>query len=77
MQRNIPGLLDRRIGPKDMFIVLLYMYVCILLKSLTIVVLFIKFNLCCVVRLRCMHELLMPLSTPYRVYWLHFRGVGS
>ena len=29
MQRNTPGLLDRRIGPKDMFIVLLYMYVCI------------------------------------------------
>ncbi|KAL5505843.1 hypothetical protein EMCRGX_G007364 [Ephydatia muelleri] len=26
MQRNTPGLLDRRIGPKDMFIVLLYMY---------------------------------------------------
>eukprot|EP00731_Ephydatia_muelleri_P004077 Em0002g253a len=25
MQRNTPGLLDRRIGPKDMFIVLLYM----------------------------------------------------
>eukprot|EP00731_Ephydatia_muelleri_P010182 Em0005g768a len=24
MQRNTPGLLDRRIGPKDMFIVLLY-----------------------------------------------------
>ena len=29
MQRNTPGLLDRRIGPKDMFIVLLYKYVCI------------------------------------------------
>ncbi|KAL5481645.1 hypothetical protein EMCRGX_G021847 [Ephydatia muelleri] len=27
MQRNTPGLLDRRIGPKDMFIVLLYMYI--------------------------------------------------
>ncbi|KAL5479598.1 hypothetical protein EMCRGX_G023142 [Ephydatia muelleri] len=26
MQRNTPGLLDRRIGPKDMFIVLLYIY---------------------------------------------------
>ncbi|KAL5515013.1 hypothetical protein EMCRGX_G000122 [Ephydatia muelleri] len=27
MQRNTPGLLDRRIGPKDMFIVLLYVWV--------------------------------------------------
>eukprot|EP00731_Ephydatia_muelleri_P010376 Em0005g962a len=27
MQRNTPGLLDRRIGPKDMFIVLLYIRV--------------------------------------------------
>ena len=28
MQRNTPGLLDRRIGPKDMFIVLLYVSLC-------------------------------------------------
>ena len=43
MQRNTPGLLDRRIGPKDMFIVLLYtcMFVFVvnfLLKSSTVVV---------------------------------------
>eukprot|EP00731_Ephydatia_muelleri_P004362 Em0002g538a len=44
MQRNTPGLLDRRIGPKDMFIVLLYMYVCICCQ------LFIKIiNCCCIV----------------------------
>ena len=24
-----------------------------------------------------MHELLIPVSTPIRVYWLHFRGAGS
>ena len=39
------GLLDRRIGPKDMFIVLLYMYVCIYCQ------LFIKIiNCCCTYR---------------------------
>ena len=44
MQRNTPGLLDRRIGPKDMFIVLLYMYVCICCQ------LFIQIiNCCCIV----------------------------
>ena len=61
MQRNTPGLrlLDRRIGPKDMFIVLLYD--CI--YSSTVVVYFIKINLRCIIRLRCMHELLIPVST--------------
>ena len=64
--------IDRHIGPKDMFIVfcMLYLLSTFYLKIHSVIVVL------CIIRLRCIHELLIPVSTPNRVQWLHFRGVG-
>ena len=71
MQRNTPGLLDRRIDPKDTVIVLLYVciYCQFFIKTMHQLLLYILLRSIYVVSKITVHthELLIPVSTPTKV----------